>query len=319
MNDRPRLTAIIPPDFAGLRFDQALARVFPDYSRTILKNWLLAGCITRDGQPGRPRDAVTGGEHVEVMVLPAPPAADEPQAIQLDVLYKDPSLVVVNKPAGLVVHPGAGNRSGTLLNALLHLDADLAALPRAGIVHRLDKNTSGLMVVARTLPAHTSLVRQIQAREVRRQYHAVVNHVLISGGTIDSPIGRHPVHRTKMAVVANGKDAITHYRVLRRFRAHSLVEVTLQTGRTHQIRVHMAALGYPLVGDTCYGGGSSVKRGLTPALRAALRAFGRQALHAETLQLRHPVSSESMLWQAPLPADLSELLATLQTDLDAEA
>ncbi len=317
MNHRQRMTAIIPSEMAGLRFDQALARVFPDYSRTTLKNWLVTGCITKDGLPGRPRDAVDGGENVEILVNAAPMQADEPQAIELDVIYEDPALIVINKPAGLVTHPGAGHASGTLLNALLHYDGALAELPRAGIVHRLDKDTSGLMVVARTLPAHTSLVRQIQAHDVQRHYHAVINNVLISGGTVAAAIGRHPVHRTKMAVVERGKDAVTHYRVMQRFRAHTLINVKLKTGRTHQIRVHMAHLGYPLIGDVVYGAGSSVKRGLTTSLRAALSTFKRQALHAETLQLTHPLSSRPIAWHAPIPADIKGLLVALQADLDA--
>ena len=237
----------------------------------------------------------------------------------LDVLYEDDAVFVIDKPAGLVVHPGAGNADGTLVNALLHRDPSLAALPRAGIVHRLDKDTSGVMVVARTLPAHTALVTQLSSREVHRQYLAVVTGALVSGGTADAPIDRHPRDRLRMAVREDGRDAITHFRLRERFRAHTALECRLETGRTHQIRVHMAHLKHPIVGDPLYGGSLKLPKGASEELVAALRGFKRQALHAETLEFVHPVSGEAIRCTAPVPDDLQALLAALRVDAAAHA
>ena len=272
----------LPAEAAGLRFDAALAQALPRYSRSRLKAWIDAGRVSVDGQPPVATQKVRGGERVVVVVVAdAAPAAPAPEAIALDIVHEDDALIVIDKPAGLVVHPGAGNRAGTLQNALVHHAPALAAVPRAGIVHRLDKDTSGLMVVAKTLVAQTDLVRQLQARSVTREYLALAAGDIDRGGTVDAPIGRHPTRRTTMAVVAGGKPARTHYRVIRRFGAATLLACRLETGRTHQIRVHLASLGHPLVGDPTYG------------RRNPLR-FGRQALHAARLELVHPVTRGAM-------------------------
>ena len=304
----------IPSELAGLRLDQALAQLLPEYSRSRLKDWIESGRVSVDRRKLRPRDVVSGGEHVEVQVEIAIVATVEPQAMDLDLVHADAQLLVINKPAGLVVHPGAGNRTGTLQNALLHFDPVLAMLPRAGILHRLDKDTTGLLVVARTVASHTELTRQMQQHEIERRYEAVCTGVMTAGGTVDQPIGRHRSDRVRMTVREDGRDAITHYRVLERFRAHTHVRVSLETGRTHQIRVHFAHVRHPLVGDRTYGGRLLLPRGATPELVAALRNFPRQALHAAELKLHHPQSGRVVEWQAPLPRDLRELLATLRRD-----
>jgi 23S rRNA pseudouridine1911/1915/1917 synthase len=300
-----------------MRLDQALADLFPGYSRSRLKDWILAGQVRVDGRELRPRDRVAGGERVEIEVALEPATEPVAQAIPLTMVYDDPDLIIVDKPAGLVVHPGAGNPDHTLQNALLHHAPELAALPRSGLVHRLDKETSGLLAVARTLAAHTQLVRALQARRVERQYDAVVSGVLTGGGTIDAPIGRHSTRRTHMTVRSDGRPAVTHYRVLRRYRAHTHLRVQLDTGRTHQIRVHLAHLGHPLVGDPQYGGRLGLPAGAQPQLVAALRGFRRQALHASRLALAHPVTGEELAWEAPLPADMRDLLAALEEDARA--
>ncbi|AHE99185.1 23S rRNA pseudouridine(1911/1915/1917) synthase RluD [Thioalkalivibrio paradoxus] len=304
----------IPAELAGMRLDAALARVFDGYSRSQLTQWLKQGALTVDGSQPRPRDAVRGGERVRLRIPDAPASAAQPEAIALEVVHEDAAIVVINKPAGLVVHPAAGHREGTLVNALLHHAPELSALPRAGIVHRLDKDTTGLLVVARTPAAQTALVRQLQERSVHREYLALVQGVLISGGTLEAPIGRHPVDRKRMAVVAGGKPAVTHYRVRRRLRAHTLVEVRLDTGRTHQIRVHMAQIGHPVVGDPVYGGRPRPVRDMEPAAAQALAAFQRQALHAAVLGLRHPDTGAECRFEAPLPADFQALLDALVAD-----
>lgn len=304
----------IPRQLAGLRLDQALAQLLPEYSRSRLKDWIEAGRVSVDRRKLRPRDVVVGGERVAVQAEIAIDAAIEPQPIALEIVHVDAQILVINKPAGLVVHPGAGNRVGTLQNALLHFDAELGRLPRAGILHRLDKDTTGLLVVARTLAAHTELTRQMQQREIERRYEAVCAGVMTAGGTIDKPIGRHRSDRVRMTVREDGRHAITHYRVLERFRAHTHVRVNLETGRTHQIRVHFAHLRHPLVGDRTYGGRLLLPRGATPELVAALKEFPRQALHAAELKLCHPQSGRAVEWKAPLPQDLQELLAILRRD-----
>jgi 23S rRNA pseudouridine1911/1915/1917 synthase len=313
-----RHTAFVPERLGGMRLDQALAELFPSFSRSRLKDWILAGHIQVDGRTPRPRDRVAGGERVELdAVLEPIPGTPLAQPIPLSIVYEDAEIIIVDKPAGLVVHPGAGNPDKTLQNALLHHAPELAALPRAGIVHRLDKATSGLLAVARTLVAHTQLVRALQARSVERQYDAVVSGVLTGGGTIDAPIGRHPTRRTHMSIRRDGRPAVTHYRVVRRFRAHTHLRVQLDTGRTHQIRVHLAYVGYQLVGDPQYGGRLAMPRGARPQLSEALRGFKRQALHASRLALTHPVTGDALAWEAPLPADMRALLATLEQDLQA--
>lgn len=315
MNTRIRLDARIPDEQAGRRLDQVLAELFPDYSRSRLSQWIKAGRVRLDERLPRPRDPVQGGEQVCIEAELEPEGRVEAEAIPLDIVYEDADILVLHKPAGLVVHPAAGNPAGTLQNALLHHDPDLAALPRAGIVHRLDKDTSGLMVVARSLAAHKSLVDQLQARTMGREYQAVVQRVLTAGGTIDAPIGRHGVDRKRMAVTPGGKPAVTHYRVLERFRGHTHVQVRLETGRTHQIRVHMAHIHCPLVGDPVYGGRPRIPKGTGEALRQALRVFPRQALHAVRLTLRHPASGAELSWESPLPDDMLALLAVLRADL----
>jgi 23S rRNA pseudouridine1911/1915/1917 synthase len=303
----------LPPQSAGLRFDQALARALPQYSRARLKEWIEAGAVQVDGRPLRPKDKVLGGEQVRLEAHLSVHSEVAAEAMPLAVVYQDRALLVIDKPAGLVVHPGAGNAAHTLQNALLALDPKLALVPRAGLVHRLDKDTSGLLVVARTPEAHTALVAALAARAITREYLAICGGVMTGGGTIDEPIGRHRTQRTRMAVRADGRPSVTHYRVVRRFAAHTLVRVQLETGRTHQIRVHLAHAGFPLVGDPVYGGRRRLPAGCPPALTAALNAFPRQALHAASLKLAHPLSGKPMAWEAPLPPDMQSLLAALES------
>lgn len=299
-----------------MRLDQALAAMLPAYSRSRLQEWLKAGRLRVNGQIRRPRDAVVGGETVTGELVLETETVAAAQDIPLDIRYEDADLLVLDKPAGLVAHPAAGNRDGTLVNALLHHAPELATLPRAGLVHRLDKDTTGLLVVARSLRAHAALVEQLQARRIEREYLAVVNGVPVAGGTVDAPVGRHPVDRQRMAVTAGGKPAVTHYRVLRRFRAHALLRVKLETGRTHQIRVHMAHVRLPLLGDPVYGGRPRVPPDASPRCIETIQLFRRQALHAERLALMHPITGERLEWRAELPADLAELLAVLSEDAD---
>lgn len=304
----------IPDELAGQRLDQALAQMFPEYSRSRLKAWLLGGSVLVDGRVWRPRDRVSGGETVVVQSVVEVAVRDEAEAIPLDVVFEDDWLLVVNKPAGLVVHPGAGNISGTLMNGLLHHAPSLEQLPRAGIIHRIDKDTSGLLLVAKTLPAHTALVRRLANREISRQYLAICIGVLTGGGTIDAPIARHPVDRTRMAVRENGKPAVTHYTVVERFRAHTYINVVLDTGRTHQIRVHFAYRRHALVGDPVYGGRLALPSGASDELVEALRVFKRQALHARLLEFAHPVSGETLCLEVAPPSDFEALLQVLGED-----
>ena len=306
--------AQVPLDAAGRRIDQVLAELFPEFSRSRLTTWIKAGQVTVDGQVPRPRDAVRGGEQVALNATLEAATESAPEAIALDVLYEDEHLIIVNKPVGLVVHPGAGNPAGTLVNALLHHDPTLNVLPRAGIVHRLDKDTSGALIVARTLPAHTALVAQLAARDIHRQYEAIVVGPIIAGGTVDAPLDRHPVDRLRRAVIEDGKPAITHYRVRERYRAHTRIECVLETGRTHQIRVHMAHIRHPLIGDPLYGGSLRLPKAASEELIAALRGFRRQALHAEKVELAHPIHGNLLQAIAPTPPDLLALAATLRAD-----
>lgn len=313
------LEASVPFESAGRRFDQVLAELFPDFSRSRLTEWIKSGDALLDGRTAKPKESVRGGEAVTVAARREIETTAQPEAIPLDIVFADDEVLVVNKPAGLVVHPGAGNPRGTLVNALLHFDARLAELPRAGIVHRLDKDTSGLMVVARTLRAHAALVEQLSAREVHRQYLAVVQGTMVAGTTIDAPIGRHPTDRIRQAVVkeGQGRDAITHYRVREKFRAHTLVECRLETGRTHQIRVHMAHIRHPIVGDPLYGGQFRLPKAATESLIETLRGFRRQALHAEKLSFTHPASGDEIACEAPLPVDMQRLCGELREDTAA--
>lgn len=308
--------AQVPLDEAGRRFDQALAEMFPSFSRSRLTAWIKAGAVTLNGAVVAPRQLLQGGEEVVIEAELEVEVAAAAEAIALDIVYQDEDLLVINKPAGLVVHPGAGNSSGTVLNALLHFDARQAELPRGGIVHRLDKDTSGLMVVARSLPAHTALVDRLSRHEVVRHYAAVVMGTMIAGGTVDAAIGRHLSDRLRQSVrdEEDGKPAVTHYRLRERFRAHTLVQCQLETGRTHQIRVHMAHIGHALVGDPLYGGGLRLPKGASPELVEALRGFRRQALHAEHLAFEHPLTGEPMAFDAAIPDDMQALLACLRAD-----
>jgi 23S rRNA pseudouridine1911/1915/1917 synthase len=297
-----------------MRFDQALARALPQYSRARLKTWIESGTVEVDGRPLRGKDRVLGGEQVRIRAeLPADERV-QAEAMPVAIVFRDRSLLVIDKPPGLVVHPGAGNARHTLQNALLALDPQLALVPRAGLVHRLDKDTSGLLVIAPTPEVHTALSAAMAARHITREYLALCTGVMTGGGTIDEPIGRHRTLRTRMAVRVDGRAAVTHYRVERRFRAHTLVRVTLETGRTHQIRVHLAHIGFPIVGDPVYGGRRRIPAGCSPQLAAELRAFPRQALHAARLALAHPASGRELQFEAPLPDDMQRLLAALEAD-----
>ncbi len=299
-----RYALSVPADCAGQRLDQILARLRPQHSRNRLQNWIREGRVTVGGAlVSEPKHKLWGGEAIVLSEVPDERGqSSSPEAIGLNIVYEDETLIVLDKQAGLVVHPGNGNWTGTLLNALLHHDPALDKIPRAGIVHRLDKDTSGLMVVARTLEAQTDLVRQLQARTVKRYYQALVRGSVERGGTVDAPISRHPTQRTKMAVVKTGKPARTHYRIVERFADCTLVECALETGRTHQIRVHMTSIGHPLVGDPVYGGGTS--------RIPAGPEFHRQALHARRLGLVHPASGKPMLWKSNMPEDMAELIDT---------
>ena len=301
----------IPAELAGTRLDAALARLLPRFSRSRLQQWIDAGQVLVNGRARARREKVLGGEAVTVEGWLEADTQVNAEVRDLAIVHRDAAVIVIDKPAGLVVHPGAGNRAGTLQNALLAIDSELALVPRAGIVHRLDKDTSGLLVIARTVEAHFHLVRALAAREVHREYLALCVGAMTGGGTVDAPIGRHPTQRIRMAVRPDGRVSITHYRIERRFAAHTLARVQLDTGRTHQIRVHMAHVGYPLVGDPVYGGRKRLPRGATPALIAALDAFRRQALHATRLGFEHPTSGKAMQFDAPLPADFQTLLAEL--------
>jgi 23S rRNA pseudouridine1911/1915/1917 synthase len=306
--------AEIPLELAGSRLDQAAARLLPEFSRTRLKHWIERGELTIEGRPCAPRTPVQAGQRLRLAAVPAVVSEVRPQAIPLELRYEDRDVFVVDKPAGLVVHPGAGNPDRTLQNALLALDPALALLPRAGLVHRLDKDTSGLLLVARTPAAQTALTAQLGRREVHRGYRAVCCGVLTGGGQVDAPIGRHPRDRLKMAVLESGRPAVTHYRVRERFRAHTYIDVVLETGRTHQIRVHLAHLRAPLVGDPLYGGRPRLPAQPSPELIEQLRGFRRQALHAARLEFQHPRSAAPVEVESPLPADFDALLAALRRD-----
>ncbi|NQY50088.1 MAG: 23S rRNA pseudouridine(1911/1915/1917) synthase RluD [Colwellia sp.] len=312
---------IVPESCLGKRFDQTLAIMFPDYSRSRIKEWILAGQVQVNSEVlTRPREKMYGGEVVEINAKVETELRFEAQNIPLDIVYEDEYILVINKPVGLVVHPGAGNPDGTLLNALLHHYPQIGVVPRAGIVHRLDKDTTGLMVIAKTIAAQTNLVEAMQLREITREYEAIACGVMTAGGLVDQPIGRHSTKRTQMAVSFVGRPSVTHYRVMEKYRLHTRLRLRLETGRTHQIRVHMSHITHPLVGDPVYGGRPRPPKNATPELLMKLRSFKRQALHAAMLSLFHPITGEEMTWHAELPEDFVELVKLLQDDnkLNAE-
>ena len=306
--DKHELSAVIPKSLKGLRLDNALVQIFPEYSRARLQKWIRNGEILVNGKILRPRDLVLGGEKINLQVVLSEEIQLEPEDIQLNIIFEDRSILVINKPAGMVVHPGAGNPSGTLANALLYYLPSLSTIPRAGIVHRLDKDTTGILVIAKNLQSHSYLVDQLQRRKVSRKYLALVQAELISGGTVDAAIARHPVDRKRMAVVAGGKPAITHYKVKRRFSGCTLLDVQLETGRTHQIRVHLSHINLPIVGDPVYG----QKISSSNQNKILLSKFPRQALHAEVLSLKHPETKNICEWCAPLPDEFKEILMSLE-------
>lgn len=302
----------LPPASAGMRLDQALAAALPQYSRARLQRWIRSGAVRIEGRPARPRDLVQGGERLVVRAEFAADTGVAAETLPLEIVYEDAALMVLNKPPGLVVHPGAGNREHTLQNALLACDSRLARVPRAGLVHRLDKDTSGLLMVARTPQVHTRLVAALAAHEVEREYLALCAGKPTGGGRIEEPIGRHRTARTRMAVRSDGREAVTHYRIEERLGAFTLLRVRLETGRTHQIRVHLAHVGLPVVGDPVYGGRLRQPAGASAAVRAALQSFRRQALHAQRLRFSHPLSRRALSFEAPPPADFQSLLELLR-------
>jgi 23S rRNA pseudouridine1911/1915/1917 synthase len=309
------LEAPVPSEYMGKRLDQVLALLFSTYSRSQLQRWVEAGFVQVDGEVANSiRVKVKGSEQIKIMAPALEQTEWQPQDLSLSIIFEDESLVVVNKPAGVVVHPAAGNREGTLVNALLHHYPELAVLPRAGLVHRLDKDTTGLLVVARTLEAYQDLVKQLQERRIKRDYFCIVKGKIISGGTIDAPLGRHPSHRTRRAVVSSGKSAVTHYRLMKRLKHFTGLQVSLETGRTHQIRVHFMHKGHPVIGDPVYGGKKYIPREISLTLKTALEQWHRQALHAQRLALTHPVNKTMYEWTAPLPADLQVLWDVLQEE-----
>ncbi|HCT1420261.1 TPA: 23S rRNA pseudouridine(1911/1915/1917) synthase RluD [Proteus mirabilis] len=317
MSQQIRLNATVADSQLGQRLDQALAELFPDYSRSRIKEWILDNRVqVNDKIINKPKEKMLGGEKIEVDALIEEDVRWEPQNIPLNIVYEDDDILVINKPRDLVVHPGAGNPDGTVLNALLYRYPEIVNVPRAGIVHRLDKDTTGLMVVAKTVPAQTHLVEALQRREITREYEAVATGRMTAGGLVNEPISRHPTKRTHMAVHPMGKPAVTHYRVMEHFRAHTRLRLRLETGRTHQIRVHMAHIHHPLIGDQLYGGRPRPLKGASEEFRETLRRFDRQALYATMLRLYHPITGIEMEWHAPLPDDMVELIRVLKVDAE---
>ena len=309
------LSAEVQPEQMGQRLDQTLAELFPEYSRSRLKTWIEADLVKlNDRITNIPREKVLGGEKIEITVEVEDETRFEPENIPLNIVYEDDDIIVINKPKDLVVHPGAGNPNGTVLNALLYHYPPIAEVPRAGIVHRLDKDTTGLMVVAKTIPAQTKLVRDLQKRKITREYEAIASGIMTKGGTVDQPMARHATKRTLMAVHPMGKPAVTHYRIMENYRNYTRLRLRLETGRTHQIRVHMAHIAHPLLGDQTYGGRPRPPKNASEDFMEVLRNFKRQALHAVMLRLAHPITGEMMEWYAPLPDDFVELLNALKAD-----
>lgn len=307
------LQTTIPEALAGKRLDQALSQLYPEHSRSRIQSWIKSGDVSVNNLNYKQRDEVRVGDVIIISTEPDSVDKYEAEAINLNIIHEDDAIIIINKPAGLVVHPGAGNPNHTLLNALLHFDGSLDTVPRAGIIHRLDKETTGVMVVARTLESHTYLVDQLQKREIKREYQTVVCGQLIAGGSIENKMGRHPVNRIKRAVTNSGKPAVTHYRVIKKYQHYTHLDVQLETGRTHQIRVHMSHIKHPIIGDPVYGNNKSIRKGVNPSLRNIIEDFKRQALHAYTLELPHPVTGNKMKFNAELPEDINTLLEALDT------
>lgn len=319
MTEKIQRTITLADNLGGLRLDQALAKTIPEFSRTLIQEWIKSGAIQIDGKPAKARMSVLGGETVEINAALKEQPIWEAQNIALNIVHEDDAILVINKPIGMVVHPAVGNKNSTLLNALLHHAPELKNLPRAGIIHRLDKDTSGLLVVAKTQAALMDLSKQLKARSISRIYQAVVCGVMTSGGRVDEPIGRHPIARKKMAVIDTGKHALTHFRIIDRYRAHTRIKVQLETGRTHQIRVHMAHIHFPIFGDPVYGGRLQLPKGASPKLVKILRQFKRQALHATELGFIHPVTHKPVTYHAALPEDMKELIDALKEDAEIES
>ncbi len=307
------LQTTVPEELAGKRLDQALSKLYPEHSRSRIQSWIKSGDVRVNNSNFKQRDQVNFGDVIEINTELNSIEKYQAEAIDLNIIHEDDAIIIINKPAGLVVHPGAGNPNHTLLNALLNFDDSLDTIPRAGIIHRLDKETTGIMVVARTLEAHTFLVDKLQKREVKREYQAIVCGQLIAGGSIENRMGRHPVHRVKMAVTNSGKTATTHYRVIKKFRHYTHLDVQLETGRTHQIRVHMSHIKHPIVGDPVYGNNNSIRKGVNTSLRDIIKNFKRQALHAYSLELPHPASGNRVKFNAQLPSDINSLIKALNT------
>lgn len=305
----------ITEELAGMRLDQAMAGLLPNYSRSQIQQWIQKGHVLLDGLPPRQRDKVATGSIVELSVPPVVVSEAQAEAIPLNIVHEDQGVLVINKPAGLVVHPGAGNLSGTLMNALIHHDKNLSCLPRAGIVHRIDKDTTGLLVIAKTESIRLKLIEQFEHHRLERTYVAIVDGVLVAGSSVDAPVGRHPRDRMRMAVNPNGKKAVTHYRIKNKYRSHTSLSLTLETGRTHQIRVHMAHIKHPIIGDPLYGGRLKIPPASTDQLKNELKLFKRQALHAMRLKMNHPLSNEVVEWQCELPDDMQNLITALSNDL----
>jgi len=315
MNQKIQHHLEIPAEYSGQRLDQVLVKLLPEYSRALIQKWIKSGQALLQGKQVKPRTPVTGGENVSIEAqIESSTGEWKAQPLPINLVYEDEAILVINKPIGMIVHPGSGNPDYTLVNALLHQYPDLEILPRAGLIHRLDKDTSGLLVVAKTMSAYTLLNRQLKARKIRREYQCIVSGTMISGGTIDAPIARHPLHRKRMAIIETGRPAVTHYRILEKFRAHTRLKVRLETGRTHQIRVHMAYIQHPIIGDNTYGERLRLPKEATPELVKALREFKHQALHADELGLTHPLSKEELSWKIDLPQDFQALLACLRED-----
>ncbi len=313
-----QLQVTVPNELAGKRLDQALSKLCPEHSRSRIQSWIKSDKVSVNNLNYKQKDEVDVGDVIKIDAEINSDDKHLAETIDLDIIHEDDAIIIINKPAGLVVHPGAGNPNHTLVNALLSFDKNLDIIPRAGIVHRLDKETTGIMVVARTLESHTFLVNRLQERNIKREYQAVICGQLVAGGSIENKMGRHPVHRTKMAVTNSGKTATTHYRVMKKFQHYTHLHVQLETGRTHQIRVHMSHIKHPIVGDPVYGNNNSIKKGVDPALRDIIKNFKRQALHAFSLELPHPVTGEKMKFTAELPEDINLLIEALNKYDSAE-